>query len=284
MTARKKITSALAGHDGSPLISNERLIALYDAMLRCRMLERRIRPLRGTARKAAFGTGHEAAVAGALVGLKERDAISVPTGALSPCLVKGVPAKTIFAWLGVDANAAPRRDAARGVIAPGADLTAQIKAALRVARLYRKTKKRNIVVLFCEGAQLMRGAALELVRSAAAERLPVLFVCYLKSAKTNIAAKAYAHGFPGIPVDGHDVVAVYRVASEAMAHARQGNGPTLIECKPWAMHGAKTRVSNDAIDNMEQYLSRKGLFSAEHRAITMSQFALELERASGARR
>ena len=52
MTAQKKTAPALAGHDGSPLISNQRLLELYDAMLRSRMLERQIRTLRGAERKA----------------------------------------------------------------------------------------------------------------------------------------------------------------------------------------------------------------------------------------
>ncbi|HVU48758.1 MAG TPA: thiamine pyrophosphate-dependent enzyme [Terracidiphilus sp.] len=284
MTAQKKKTSALAGHDGSPLISNETLLALYDAMLRCRMLERRVRALRGTSRKATFGAGHEAAVAGALVSLKKSDAISPPPGALTPCLVKGVPTKTIFAWLGKKADDIPQRNAAHRVIAPGADLIAQLKSALRVAKLYRKARNRNIVVLFCDGAQIVRGDALELLRAAAADRLPILFVCCLRSAKKNIASMAHTHGLPGMPVDGHDVVAVYRVASEAIAHARRGNGPTLIECMPWAVNGTKKQATGDAIRNMEDYLSRKGLFSAEHRVKTMSQFVKELENAAAAQR
>jgi len=129
------------------------------------------------------------------------------------------------------------------------------------------------------GVQIIRGEALELLRAAAVERLPILFVCCLKSAKKEIAAKAYAHGLPGMPVDGHDVVAVYRVASEAIAHARRGNGPTLIECMPWMVSGARKRTV-DAIRNMEEYLSRKGLFSVEHRAAVKDQFAQEMKKAA----
>ena len=268
--------SALAGHDGSPLITNEKLLALYASMLQCRMLERRIRTLRGPRHKAAFGIGHEAQVAAAVMGLGRGDAICPPRGALAPCLVKGVPVKTIFAWLGTET--APQRDAARKIIAPGADLVAQLKAALRAARRVPKAKSRNVVVLFCKGAQIMRGEALDLLRSAAAERLPILFVCDGKSTAQDLAAKAYEHELPGIPVDGHDVVAIYRVASEAIAHARRGNGPTLIECKPWAAGRAKK--AGDAIRNMEEYLSRKGLFSARQRADVEARFASELEKAA----
>src|SRR5262249_24241143 len=116
-----------------------------------------------------------------------------------------------------------------------------------------------------------------LLRSAAAEQLPILFVCDGGSTRQDLAAKAYEHGLPGIPVDGHDAVAIYRVASESLAHARQGNGPTLIECKPWTAGKAKKR---DAVRNMEEYLLRKGLFSAQQRAEVKALFASELEEAT----
>jgi pyruvate dehydrogenase E1 component alpha subunit len=275
MTARKKKTSALAGHDGSPLITNEKLLALYAALLQCRMLERHVRTLRGTRHKAAFGNGHESQVVAAVTVLGRGDAVCPPPGAITPCLVKGVPVQTILAWLGTET--APQRDAARRVIAPGADLISQLKAAQRTARLMRKAKSGKAAVLFCKGTQIMRGQALDLLCSAAAERLPILFVCDGESTKQDLAAKAYGHGLPGIPVDGHDVVAIYRVASEALAHARHGNGPTLIDCKPWPVGKAK---KHDAVSNMEEYLLRKGLFSAQQRAEVKARFARELKEAA----
>jgi TPP-dependent pyruvate/acetoin dehydrogenase alpha subunit len=63
--------------------------------------------------------------------------------------------------------------------------------------------------------------------------------------------KKKGYAFPSISVDGNDVVAVFRVASEAIAHARKGHGPTLIECP--------LENSGDPIQNMEKYLIRKGL-------------------------
>jgi len=59
-------------------------------------------------------------------------------------------------------------------------------------------------------------------------------------------------GIPVIPVDGNDAVAVYRVVTESVARARQGRGPTLIDCRQW--------MDSNPIPNMEEYLTRKGLF------------------------
>jgi pyruvate dehydrogenase E1 component alpha subunit len=53
----------------------------------------------------------------------------------------------------------------------------------------------------------------------------------------DIAVRAMAYDIPGETVDGMDVLEVYRVASEAIARARGGGGPTLIECKTYRFHG-----------------------------------------------
>jgi hypothetical protein len=73
-------------------------------------------------------------------------------------------------------------------------------------------------------------------------------------------------------------VAIYRVAAEALAHARRGNGPTLIECKPWLpADGARTRRRTGAVGNMERYLIGKRLFSRRRKLETMAGFKRELD-------
>ena len=47
----------------------------------------------------------------------------------------------------------------------------------------------------------------------------------------DISVRAVAYNMPGVTVDGNDPLAVYEAASEAVARAREGKGPTLIECK-----------------------------------------------------
>lgn len=53
----------------------------------------------------------------------------------------------------------------------------------------------------------------------------------------NLADRACAYGIPGKTVDGNDVLAVYEAVGEAVARARRGDGPTLIECKTYRIHG-----------------------------------------------
>jgi pyruvate dehydrogenase E1 component alpha subunit len=78
--------------------------------------------------------------------------------------------------------------------------------------------------------------------------LPVIFVCennlYGASTHvsrvmkiTDIAQRADAYGIPGVVVDGNDAIAVYEVVQEAVARARAGKGPTLVECKTYRRCG-----------------------------------------------
>jgi TPP-dependent pyruvate/acetoin dehydrogenase alpha subunit len=83
---------------------------------------------------------------------------------------------------------------------------------------------------------------------AAVWQLPVVFVCENNlyatemplaesTRNTNIASKAASYGMPGIQVDGNNVLEVYEKAGEAIRRARQGEGPTLLECLTYRWHG-----------------------------------------------
>jgi TPP-dependent pyruvate/acetoin dehydrogenase alpha subunit len=85
-------------------------------------------------------------------------------------------------------------------------------------------------------------------------------------------------GFPAIPVDGHDAVGVYRVASEAMAHARRGSGPTLIQCLP-SPFGQMDGRRGCPLANMERYLAGRKLISDGWAARLARRFTRELEAA-----
>jgi TPP-dependent pyruvate/acetoin dehydrogenase alpha subunit len=83
---------------------------------------------------------------------------------------------------------------------------------------------------------------------AGVRRLPVVFICdnnqwaystptHLEYPTEHVADRAQAYGFDGIVVDGTDVLAVYREAKWAIEKARDGGGPTLIECMTLRMEG-----------------------------------------------
>jgi TPP-dependent pyruvate/acetoin dehydrogenase alpha subunit len=103
------------------------------------------------------------------------------------------------------------------------------------------------VCFFGEGAT-NEGAFHEGLNFAAVQRLPVVFVCennlygastsfHQVSLVTDVAERAAAYGVPGRTVDGMDVLAVHAAAGTALAAARAGEGPTLLECKTYRFIG-----------------------------------------------
>jgi pyruvate dehydrogenase E1 component alpha subunit len=121
-----------------------------------------------------------------------------------------------------------------------------IANGLAWASLLKKTDQVT-VVNFGDGATNI-GAFHESLNLAAVWNLPVIFVCQnnqyaehtafnLGTASRNIAERAISYQMSGVEVDGNDAVAMYRVAAEAIARARAGKGPTLIEAKTFRFRG-----------------------------------------------
>src|SRR5438876_5902597 len=139
-------------------------------------------------------------------------------------------------------------DSNLGLIAMVSHLPAMLPVAVGCALAFRIRDERRVAVgWFGEGASA-RGDTHEAMNLAGVRRLPVVFVCdnnqwaystptHLEYATEHVADRAQAYGFDGVVVDGTDVLAVYREAKRAIEHARDGGGPTLLECLTLRMEG-----------------------------------------------
>ena len=279
---------------GFSLIPKEKLLELYAAMLKCRMIEERVRLLGGEKQHADFdGGGHEASAAAVAAGLVRGDLLSAPRGDLATRFLKGVSLPEIFSALfsasrngSVPISTARAGvstvDAGANALASAPALSSRLKAAERAARHNKRARNKKSVALFCRREEAENPAWRQLLRSAAAARLPLVLVCHGRAESGDPARRAENLKLPEVTVDGDDVVAIYRVASEALAHARRGNGPTLIECRPWALEGeARKRRSGagNALRTMEKYLAAKGISARKLKAEIRSRFTRELDEA-----
>jgi TPP-dependent pyruvate/acetoin dehydrogenase alpha subunit len=124
----------------------------------------------------------------------------------------------------------------------GGSIGAAVGAGLSAAR-----QGRVAVCFFGDGAT-NQAYFHECMNMAAVMKLPVVFVCennlYAEftpmadaTAGANIAGRAQGYGMPSAVVDGNDVWAVSAAAADAVARARAGNGPTLLECKTYRHYG-----------------------------------------------
>jgi TPP-dependent pyruvate/acetoin dehydrogenase alpha subunit len=123
-----------------------------------------------------------------------------------------------------------------------------LPVATGAALAFRIREERRVALgWFGEGASA-RGDAHESMTFAGTRKLPMIFVCdnnqwaystpsYLEFATEHVADRAQAYGFEGVVVDGTDVLAVYREAKRAIEKARNGGGPTLLECLTLRMEG-----------------------------------------------
>jgi TPP-dependent pyruvate/acetoin dehydrogenase alpha subunit len=224
-----KIKSQISpAENGFSLIPNRKLLAMYAAMIQCRRMAENSRNQTKGKPPADSILGHEAAAVGATIDLLAHD--------------------TVAAGL--------RPDGAVEAINPAVSIAPSVSVATRSALANSDGQK--ITLLFSSSKRSSQSSWLKALTLAADHNLPMLFVSLdrdagLESPENGEALPQEKNGcvFPIISVDGNDVVAVYRVASEAITHARKGNGPTLIDCS--------LSPPGDPLRNMHEYLVGKGL-------------------------
>ena len=121
-------------------------------------------------------------------------------------------------------------------IAGGAALSAKMRGTDQVTVCFFGDGACN-TTRFHEGVNLASIWKLPIVyvieNNMYAETTPISYAANVP----NIADRAAAYGIPGKTVDGNDVLAVYEAVGEAVARARKGEGPTLVECKTCRHHG-----------------------------------------------
>jgi TPP-dependent pyruvate/acetoin dehydrogenase alpha subunit len=126
-------------------------------------------------------------------------------------------------------------------------VSTQLPHAVGIAYGIQYRGENAVVMAYFGDGATSEGDFHEAANFAGVWHVPVIFVCQnnqwaisvpLKK-QTNsrtIAQKASAYGFPGIQVDGNDVLAVYAATGDAVVRARRGDGPSLLECKTYRWH------------------------------------------------
>ena len=282
-----------------PPLDPELLKRLYSYMLKCRMVEERVRLLFRQGKFAGnyyAAVGQEATEVGATIDLDPADTIAPSHRNFVTHIMKGTPLKFMMAQLYArktspdQGRSSPAHCgyAPLNIITPASTIAAQLNIGTGVALACKMQKKPNIVVALSGDGSTSLGFWHEAVNFAGVHKLPIVYVIEnnlwaesvsvsLQTAVKDLSVKAQAYGIPGITVDGNDVVACYRVNQEARQRARSGGGPTVIECKTYRWYGhseidpAKYRKpeeveywkSRDPLVLMQQYLTKQELWSDE---------------------
>lgn len=241
------------------MISREKLLELYTAMMKCRMAAQAaavIPPRQGCA---------EATYAGVALDLARKDTLHTAARHALAGMVRGASLRRTLQSL--ERSTRPRRTAAD-----------PLAAACEAARMHKATKKQALAVAFCGDTEAAAAQWKRALGLAARRELPVVFVSLRSAGEApaflqtpTVAPETMAFGVPLISVDGDDLVAVYRVAFESIARARQLRIPTLID----AVSTGKT----DCIQTMEAWLEARGYFQPALRRKIGRNFRAELQAA-----
>ena len=243
-------------------IPKEHLVDMYETMVKIRRFEERIRELYFADKLPAFdiaaglipgemhlAAGQEPVAVGMRPHLKAGDAITATHRPHHLAIAQGVDLNKMAAEIFGRETGLGRGKGGHmhlysvepnfgcsGIIGEG------IPVAVGAAMAFRHRKTDNVALSYFGEGAANQGAFHESLNLAALWNLPVVFVCednayaisVPKTASTAIpdnSDRASAYGIPGVLVATNDPVAVYEVMGEAIARARRGDGPSLIEIK-----------------------------------------------------
>ena len=237
----------------------EQLLEMFYWLKLMRAFDLRLSTLvkQGKVRSGVYtGIGQEAIIVGTCYGLRQEDFICPLHRDLGSFLMKGVEPKVMMAQMFAKTTGLSKgRDSALhsgvtelGIFGNTSMLGANLPIAAGLAYTFKMEKSDNVVVAyFGEGAS-NTGDFHEALNFAGVQQLPIVFICennqYAYSvpleksmAIDDVAIRAEGYGFDGVAINGNDVLAVYQASLGAIARARAGDGPTLIECKTYRWHG-----------------------------------------------
>src|SRR6476620_8795417 len=240
-------------------LAPEQLLEMFYWLKLIRAFDERLSNLvkQGQVRSGVYtGIGQEAIIVGTCFSLRTEDWICPLHRDLGTFLMKGVSPRAMMSqMLAKTTGLSKGRDSALhsgvnelGIFGNTSMLGANLPVAAGLALTFKMEKTDNVVVAyFGEGASNV-GDFHEALNFAGVQHLPIVFVCennlYAYSvpveksmAIDDVADRAAGYGFDGVAINGNDVLAVYQATLGALARARSGGGPTLIECKTYRWHG-----------------------------------------------
>lgn len=296
-------------------IANETLLDLHRRMVRIRRFEETAGKLMEDGKIPGalhLYVGEEAVASGVMAHLSNQDQITSTHRGHGHLIAKGGEFDRMFAELFGRATGYCKGKGgsmhisnmdlgmlgANGIVGGGPP----IAMGAAFSNKFRKTD--NVACCFFGDGASNEGSFHEAANMASLYKLPAIFVCenngygeYTSQANhqaiVDVADRAPGYGMPGVIVDGMDVIAVYEAAGEAIARARAGEGPTLLECKTYRFYdhvgvrgmGLKYRTDEeveewrkkDPIDLFEARLAEQGILSADAAKAVHDEVFAEIE-------
>ena len=234
-------------------LSRDELLQVYQTMRTIREFEERVHVEFSRGDIPGFVhlyAGEEASAAGIMTHLRQDDHIASTHRGHGHCIAKGVDVKGMMAEIfgkksgvcGGKGGSMHIADLDKGMMGANGILGAGAPLACGAALAAKFRDNGDIAISFVGDGASNQGTFLESLNLASIWNLPVVFVVenngYAESTSVDWAVacdsyvdRASGFGMPGVTVDGTDFFAVYEAAGEVIRRAREGGGPSLLECK-----------------------------------------------------
>lgn len=278
-------------------ISKNESIDMYKTMLKIRKFEEVA--IQGSAEGRIPGfihlyIGEEAVATGVCSNLREDDYITSTHRGHGHIIAKGADIKLMMAELFGKATGICKGrggsmhicDASKGILGANGIVGAghDLVLGAGLSAQYRGTDQ--VAVCFFGDASTNQGTFHESLNLASVWNLPIVYVCENNGygismsqkkhmAITDVATRGASYNIPGVVVDGNDVFAVSEATADAIKRAREGNGPTIVECKTYRQRGhfegdpgtykpaeeQAAWLKKDPIPRFEKYMLEKEILS-----------------------
>ncbi len=287
-------------------MKNEQLLDMYRQMVKIRYFEEKI--VEDYAKALVPGLAHlyigqEAVAVGVCSALEPSDYITSTHRGHGHCIAKGGELDKMMAELfgrktGYCKGKGGSMHIAEldlGILGANGVVGGGVPIAVGAALSAQMRKSGQVAVAFLGDGASNQGSFHEALNMASTWKLPVVFVCEnnlygisvcqkVHQNITDISVRATGYNIPGLTVEGNDILAVYHAAAEAIARARNGEGPTLLECKTYRWRGHHEGDPNQGctyrereeieqwkekcpLKNLEQKMLKQGVKEADIEAI-----------------
>ncbi len=299
-------------------LSPEQLLEMYEKLLQARMLDQKMWVLNRQG-KVAFVIscqGQEAAQVGSAYALDRRKDYFLPYYRdLGVVLVQGLTMRDIM--LGVfarrdDPSSGGRQmpahwgSRAHNIITQSSVVTTQFPHCAGLGLSFKIKGQESVAITYTGEGSTSQGDFHEALNWAGVHKLPCIFVVEnnmyaitesqdKQMAVRDVADRAAGYGFPGVVVDGNDVLAMYEATANAARRARAGEGATLIEAKTYRLvphssddNDRRYRTAEeveewrqrDPVDRFKGYLLAQGFLDEERDQALRAEVRAAVDRAT----
>jgi pyruvate dehydrogenase E1 component alpha subunit len=274
-----------------PFLSDIDIRRIYELLIVTRTFDQRALQLQREGRLGTYAPilGQEACQIGSAFALEKSDWIFPSYRESGIYITIGYPIHMLFQYWAGDERGLKTPDTLN-ILPISIPVGTQVLHAVGAAMAAKYKKDRAAAVTYFGDGGTSKGDFHEGLNMAGVLKLPVIFICQnnqwaismpreKQTASKTLAQKAFSYGFEGLQVDGNDIFAVYKATEYALRKAKQGEGPTLIECITYRIfdhttaddasrYRSKQEVdawkARDPIRRLRLFMEKKGLMTEQY--------------------